>query len=165
METTFSEFSDFIHYQKINIFGESGVGKTSLISYMANYMNYDYIIKENDDKLNLGFYSDNSLSIIEQIQRVEIPINDEKTLFFNLYEINLDYYDSIKMNLDTLLLQTECIIIMWDSSRYETFENIPNFYSIINEGMQNFRFRKVPIFIIENKKDLNDKSNHLYTNI
>ena len=35
------------------------------------------------------------------------------------------------MNLDTLLVQTECIIIMWDNSSPKTFENIPSFISII----------------------------------
>ena len=29
--------SDIIHYQKINIFGEAGVGKSSLISLMEKY--------------------------------------------------------------------------------------------------------------------------------
>ena len=33
--------SDIKHYQKINIFGDSGVGKTSLISLMENYDNDD----------------------------------------------------------------------------------------------------------------------------
>ena len=46
---------------------------------------------------------------------------------------------------------------MWNSSKYKTFDNIPNFDSTINNGMQDNKFRKVPIFLIENKKDLNAK--------
>ena len=55
-------------------------------------------------------------------------------------------------------MQTECIIIMWDSSKYETFDNIPNFYSTIVKGMLDYKFRKAPIFIIENKIDLYRKN-------
>ena len=98
------------------------------------------------------------MNIIKEYKRVKIAINEQKDIFLNVYETNLDSYDSIKNNLDTLLLQTECIIIMWDCSKYETFDNIPNFYSTIDKGMQDNKFRKAPIFLIENKKDLNDKS-------
>ena len=150
--------SDIIHYHKINIFGDAGVGKSSLISHMEKYNDDNFKLQDND-LCNISLDSNNSPSLIEQIKRVKISINESKDLFFNLYETNLDNYDDIKINLDTLLLQTECIIIMWDSSKYETFDNIPNFYSIINKGMQENKFRKAPIFIIENKKDLNSKSN------
>ena len=37
-----------IHYQKINIFGEIGIGKPSLISHMENYDNDNFKLKEND---------------------------------------------------------------------------------------------------------------------
>ena len=39
-----NENSDIKHYQKINIFGDSGVGKTSLISLMENYDNDNFNI-------------------------------------------------------------------------------------------------------------------------
>ena len=38
---------EYIHYQKINIIGEQGVGKSSFISYLKNYSNKDFILKEN----------------------------------------------------------------------------------------------------------------------
>ena len=44
------------------------------------------------------------------------------------------------MNLDTLLVQTECIIIMWDSSDYDTFDNIPNFFYFKFEGINYKKF-------------------------
>ena len=59
------------------------------------------------------------------------------------------------MNLDTLLLQTECIIIMWDKSNLNSFDNIPNLISTINAGIEEYKFRDVPIFVIQNKIDLN----------
>ena len=52
------------------------------------------------------FYESNS--IIEQIVKIDIPINDDNLLYVNVYETNLSKYNTIKMNLDTLLFQTEC---------------------------------------------------------
>ena len=148
--------SDIIHYQKINIFGEAGVGKSSLISLMENFNDDNFKIKVNDlSQSQISLDSNYSPFLIEQIKRVKIPINEQKDLFLNLYETNLDNYDIIKTNLDTLLLQTECIIIMWDGSKEETFDNIPLFFSTINKGIKDNKFRDVPIFLIQNKKDLN----------
>ncbi len=147
--------SDFIHYQKINIFGEAGVGKSSLISLMENYDNDNFKIKNDlSDSCRISKESDNESLLVEQIKRIKISINEQNPLFLNLYETNLDNYDFIKMNLDILLLQTECIIIMWDKSKNDTFDNISNFFFTINQGMKENRFRTVPIFLIQNKNDI-----------
>ena len=148
--------SEIKHYQKINILGDTGVGKTSLISLIENYNDDNFSIVNNNlsqSHRSIESYN-NSSSLVEQIKRVEISINENKNLYFNLYETNLDNYDYIKMNLDTLLLQTECIIIMWDISKPDTFGNIPNLISTIFEGIKENKFRDVPIFLIQNKKDL-----------
>ena len=148
--------SEIINYQKINIFGDEGVGKTTLISYMENYNcnNFQIIEKiEGDSKISIKSYK-NTCSLVEQIKRIEISFKENKNLYFNVYETNLDRYDYIKMNLDTLLLQTECIIIMWDKSKSDTFDNIPNLISTINVGIKEKKFRDVPIFLIQNKIDL-----------
>ena len=148
--------SEIINYQKINIFGDEGVGKTTLISYMENYNcnNFQIIEKiEGDSKISIKSYN-NTCSLVEQIKRIEISFKENKNLYFNVYETNLDRYDYIKMNLDTLLLQTECIIIMWDKSKSDTFDNIPNLISTINVGIKEKKFRDVPIFLIQNKIDL-----------
>ena len=144
------------HYQKINILGDTGVGKTSLISFIEKYNDYDFKIVNkslSQSQVSIESYN-NSSSLVEQIKRVEISINENKNLYFNLYETNLDNYDYIKMNLDTLLLQTECIIIMWDISKPDTFDNIPNLISTINAGIKEYKFRDVPIYLIKNKNDL-----------
>jgi len=145
------------HYQKINILGDSGVGKTSLISLMENYNDDDFeIMSDNLNTYKMRTESEVfSYSIVEEIKRVTIPINENKKLYFNLYETNLNNYDFIKSNLDILLLQTECIIIMWDVSKSDTYDNIPDLIKIINEGIKNNKFRDVPIFLIQNKNDLN----------
>ena len=147
------------HYKKINIFGEAGVGKTSLISLMENFDDDNFVIKGEDiygSNISLDSYN-GEMPIVEQVKKIKISINDNTNLFVNIYETNLDNYDAIKINLDTLLLQTECIIIMWDCSKYETFDNISNFYSTIDKGMQDNKFRKAPIFLVANKSDLKAK--------
>ena len=156
---------ELVHFYKINIFGETGVGKTSLISLLENYDDDNYIIKNvlNKYKDNCNESSDSeseSLSMIEPIKRVVIDFNDDRNLYFNLYEIDLNNYDSIKMNLDTLLYKTECIIIMWDSNNPETLDNIPNFISTIEAGIEQFKFEKVPIFVIQNKIDIDTSNNN-----
>ena len=41
---------EFVHFQKINIFGESGVGKSSFILRLENYDNTDYLIETEQNK-------------------------------------------------------------------------------------------------------------------
>ena len=132
METENVKKSDMIHYQKINIFGEEGVGKSSLITMMENYDNDNYVIKNIS---NRSIQSQDSFtissSIVEQIKKIKIKINNDRDLYYNIYETNLNRFDSIKMNLDTLLVQTECIIIMFDRNRI----------SIVFDGMLFSMFR------------------------
>ena len=145
--------SECKHYQKINIFGEAGVGKSSLISHMENFDNDNYKIKNSLEESKMSQESNYESLLVEQIKRIKIAINEDNPLFLNLYETNLDNYDFIKMNLDILLLQTECIIIMWDKSKNDSFDNISNFFFTINQGIKENKFRNVPIFLIQNKKD------------
>lgn len=139
----------FVHYHKINIFGEPNVGKSSLISLMENY---------DSDIFQLNFISDEesfctSSTLVEDIKEIKIRLNDDKNIYLNVYETNIDRFDSIKMNLDTLLLQTECIIIMWDNNSPTTFENIPGLILTIENCLKDNEFN-VPIFVLQNKMDL-----------
>ena len=145
---------DLVHYSKINIFGDSFVGKSSLISLMENFSNDDFKIEIENDENRLSLVLKPSL--VEQIKRIKIVLNEEDGIYLNLslYETNLDRYNSIKLNLDALLLQTECIIIMFDSDRSETFENIPNLISTVKEKIKENYIKEVPIFLIQNKIDL-----------
>ena len=152
-----NENSEIRHYQKINIFGDAGVGKSSLISYMENYNNKDFKIVPHILKSDISNRSNvNLFSIVEQIKKIKITMNknEDINLYLNVYETNLDRYDSIKMNLDTLLLQTECIIIMWDISKIDSFDNIPNLIATINSSINEYKFKDVPIFLIKKKMDL-----------
>ena len=144
------------HYQKINIFGERGVGKSSLISHMENFDDDNFKLPKNIlENSRLSFDSITPSFIVEEIKRVKISINDDNPLYLSLYESNLDNYEMIKMNLDTLLVQTECIILMWDTSKFDSFDNIENLFYTINQGMNDRKFRNAPIFLIKNKTDLN----------
>lgn len=139
----------YIHYQKINIFGEPYVGKSSLISLIDNYDSEIFQLDFNENEES--FYT--SSGMVEQVKQIEINFNEDKNLYFNVYETNIDRFDSIKMNLDTLLIQTDCIIIMWDNNSPKTFENIPQLISTIEDCLRQSEI-KIPIFVLQNKMDL-----------
>ena len=93
-------------------------------------------------------------SLVEQIKKIKIKINEEGNLCLNIYETNIDRYDLIKKNLETLLFQTECIIIMWDNNA-RTFENIFQLFKNIKYCLNNITDRNVPFILLQNKTDLN----------
>lgn len=144
---------EFVHYQKINFFGEDGVGKSSLISYMENYNITDYYIDTQIPESNASFNINSSL-VEEDVKRIAIEFNEDRNLYFQIYETSLNKYENIKNYLDVLLIQTECIIIMWDISSPETFDNIPNFVTAIESGIKEYKYPDAPIFVIQNKMDL-----------
>jgi len=138
-----------VHLQKINILGEQFVGKSSLISLMENYDSDSFQIDFNSNEES--FYALSSL--VEEIKEIKINYNKDKYLYFNVYESNIDNFDLIKLNLEPLLLQTECIIIIWDNNCPKTFVNIPNLISTIEFYLKQSEI-KFPIFVIQNKMDL-----------
>ena len=141
-----------VHYQKINIFGDPGVGKSTLIECMANYNNENYAPKIDTENENNSFVNSNTL--IEQVKKINYKIDDDTEVYYNIYETNINRYDTIKNNLDTLLLQTECVIIMWSNGDFETFSNASNFAKTIFSGIQKKLYDNVPIFFVQNKTDL-----------
>ena len=145
---------DTFYIQKINIFGDSGVGKTSLITCMEHFSDENFVIKEDLRKSsNNDSFKDNS-SIVEQIKRVKFKINeDKKEDYYNIYETSIYRYNEIKINLDILLEQTECVIIMWNNSDTDTFENIKNLVLTIKSVKEN-NYNDIPIFLVQNKIDL-----------
>ena len=153
------------HYKKVNIFGDGGVGKSSLISLMEHYKEDNFVIKEKLSESQMSIESANETSsIVEPIKKIEIPINEDNPLYLSINETNLDDYDTIKINLDTLLLQTEFIIIMWDICKNDSFDNISNLFFTINQGMKENKFRTAPIFLIQNKMDLNGRASQVSEN-
>ena len=148
---------EIIHFRKMNIFGYSGVGKSSLISMFEKFNddNYDIKLKRQNSDISIDF----SNNLVEQIKRVIIPINEDRNLNFLIYETNINHFDTIKTNLDTLLFQTECILIMWDNSNSITFDKIPDFITMIISMIKEKIIDKIDIYIIRNKSDLKFDTN------
>ena len=144
------ENQKLVYFRKVNIFGDSFVGKSSFISWIENYKNKDFEIKSDDSDSS---YDELSSYLVEQAKRVVYP--EKENTHFLLYETNLDRYDSVKMNLDTLLFQSECVLLMWDES--EQFENISSLISCINTMISNKRINNIDIYLIQNKTDLNNE--------
>jgi len=108
-------------------------------------------LNENFEIININ---NEPSSLVEQIKKIKIKINEEGNLCLNIYETNIDRYDLIKKNLETLLFQTECIIIMWDNN-VRTFENIFQLFKNIKYCLNNITDRNVPFILLQNKTDLN----------
>ena len=147
------EDKEFIHFKKMNILGYSGVGKSSLISLFENYKNDNFKIKKEiansiDDSLEI------SNNLVDQVKKVIIPINDKRNINLLIYETNINNFNAIKSNLDTLLFQTENIIIMWDTNHSNSFDKIPDLITIINSMVNEKIIEKINIFLIQNKSDL-----------
>ena len=144
-----------IHFRKINIFGDSKVGKSSLIDCMYNYNDDNFQIKVDLNKSSKDEDSFKPSSIYnEQIKKVIFNINDNRKVYYNIYETTMSSYNEMKLNLEVLLEQTECIIIMWDNSSSETFDNIPYLVVTIESILNKEKFKNIPVFLVQNKKDL-----------
>lgn len=76
---------EMVDFRKINTFGETGVGKSSFISWLENYENDNFQIVDNDEKNSLKSFDD-SRKLVEQVKRVKVPINKNKDIHFLLYE-------------------------------------------------------------------------------
>ena len=142
------ENKEMFHFIKMNIFGESRVGKSAFISWLEKYKDGDFKIKsEIRDSINSSI--EFSQSLVEQVKKVVVPINDERNIYYLIYETKLNDFDKIKSNLDTLLIQTECIILMWDKSNSCTFDRLPDLINTIIPMIN----KNVNIYLVENKTD------------
>ena len=148
-----------VHFQKINIFGETGVGKSTIISLMKNYNELrneiNLKIGRRDSRLteNSDFFD---FSLIEEdVSSVNLNLKDNKFLNFNLYETNLDNIDKIQIYLHILLMQTECAIIVWNKNNRNTFKNIPRLISVIEQDIKDNNLRDFPIILLENNMEIN----------
>ena len=148
------------HYKKINILGVSGVGKSSLISLMEHYKdaNFKINIETENDSPKHSLNDSDKAPPLAKTKKIKIPIKDKNNLYLNIYETNINECAIIQMNLDSLLLYTECIIIMWDYDKEDnSFQNICSLLSSIILTMKDKSNKKVPIFLIKNKFDLKKK--------
>jgi small GTP-binding protein len=159
-----SRIRNMVHYKKINIFGCSEVGKSSLILSIKNYSDNDFkleiegeIIGSNDSGENDN--KEENLKLTEQIKRVNVPFNENYELFLNLYETNIDNINLIKDHIDVLITDSECIIFMIDINSVDSFSSISELILIITEINDKNEENKnlPPMIIISNKTDLERK--------
>ena len=184
----------YFRYKKVNLIGLSGVGKKTLINEFKKYNNpllqkYDKIkekeeineeIKEEvkeeikEEKEEKKEYKIES-KIILNLSKLDISLKDDKTIFhLNIYISNLDDLSIIEKNKDSLLYESELIILMLDVTSQKSFIEINNFlkYLEINNEKNNiYKF-----LILSNKIDkyserevssyelneLSEKNNNIY---
>ena len=155
----YSQNNNYAHFQKIVVLGENGVGKSSFISSIENFENSNNHEINNIDKINNNLSSKDPIGnylLVEEIKKINVKINEFRTIHYNFYKINTDKFDLIKTNLDTLLFQVECIVFIYRNK--ETFDNIPKFINSINSLKMNYK--NIPIFLVQNKIK-NDEYNDL----
>ena len=156
------------HFQKINIFGSSNVGKSSLILSIEKYLEKDFKIevKEEENKEeqpqpekeeNTGEEGQNlpPPKLIQQLKRVNLSYNEKSELFLDLYETNIDNLEFLKHNIDTLITYSECLIFMIDIASINSFTSISQLLPLIAEIYKDKDNNdKPPMILINNKNDL-----------
>ena len=157
-----SKNSQMTHFKKINIFGLSNVGKSSLILSLSkleeNNINLE-IEKEKEEKTKQESAKDGeeksipSPHLVEQLKRINITyLSDE--LYLDLYETNIDNIDFLKNHIDTLITYSECLIFMIDITSINSFTAISNFLPLIKEIYKNNNIDAPPMILLSNKNDL-----------
>ena len=66
---------NLFHFIKLNIFGDSGVGKSTFISFLEDFQNENFQI-QNDDKNLSNCSIEFSECLVEQVKKVVVPINN-----------------------------------------------------------------------------------------
>ena len=145
-----------IHYKKINLFGYSYVGKSSLIQLFEKYTDSNFKI---EDGGTINMEDENKkLKLVEQIKRVTVNYNNSE-IYLNIYETSLKSMEIIKKNLDALLLYSECIILMIDISSIQSFKNVSELLPLIMKSAKETNILPngmPPIYLLINKTDLED---------
>ena len=143
------------HFKKVNLFGPSNVGKKTLLSYIKHYVDKGNDFEFKDNIQNSTTNTNNNSLLVEKIEKISLTYYETKKLDINLYISNIDDIDKIKDNLETLLSNSECIIVMIDISRAETFAAICEIIPLIyTEMKKNIEYGDIPFFFLSNKIDL-----------
>ena len=153
--TNFESQYNIAHFKKVNLFGSSKVGKKTLISYIQHFSNneIDFEIKNDDSEENID--NKENLNLVEDIKKISIKYYDTRRLDINLYITKTDNKDLISENLDTILLNSECVIFMIDITSTNSFKEVSELMPLVYEKMKaNLQYGEVPLFFLSNKVDL-----------
>ena len=153
--TNFESQYNIAHFKKVNLFGSSKVGKKTLISYIQHFSNneIDFEIKNDDSEENID--NKENLNLVEDIKKISIKYYDTRRLDINLYITKTDNKDLISENLDTILLNSECVIFMIDITSTNSFKEVSELMPLVYEKMKaNLQYGEVPMFFLSNKVDL-----------
>ena len=153
--TNFESQYNIAHFKKVNLFGSSKVGKKTLISYIQHFSNneIDFEIKNDDSEENID--NKENLNLVEDVKKISIKYYDTRRLDINLYISKTDNKDLISENLDTILLNSECVIFMIDITSTNSFKEVSELMPLVYEKMKaNLQYGEVPMFFLSNKVDL-----------
>lgn len=151
------------HFTKINLFGLSNVGKSSLIKSIEKYLDKDFKIEINEEQTKQEISSEekgkdmSSPKITEQIKRIYLSYDQTTELFLDIYETNIDNIDFLKDHIDTLITYSECLIFMIDIASINSFNLVTQFLQLVSEELNKDKekYRNIPPMIfISNKNDL-----------
>jgi len=143
------------HYKKINIFGNSNVGKSTLILSIEKYLDKDFKIEKKEEEKSEENVNTDSY-ITEQIKRINLEYDSSNNLYLALYETNIDKFDFIKEHIDTLITHSECLIFMLDITSINSFNSISQLLPLISELNTDKNKYFPPMILISNKIDLDD---------
>ncbi len=129
---------DQTHKMKIFLLGNSSVGKSS------------FIIKYIEDKFLPSNISTVGFNTFEK--ETKLP-NGEKVKIIFIDTAGQEKYNSIAAN---LIRNAEGIIVMYDITKYETFESISKWIESIKEIKGN-DFPSFPFILVGNKCDLGEE--------
>ena len=158
--------SQMAHFKKINIFGLSNVGKSSLILSIENFLEKDFKIEikeDNQPKIIENTEEEDgeeqkklpSPNLVEKIKRINISYDQTTELYLDIYETNIDNLDFLKENIDTLITYTECLIFMIDISSINSFNSITQLVPLITEIYKDTdKKRNVPPMIFLSNKQI-----------
>ena len=133
---------DNIEY-KVILIGNTAVGKTSLFK-----------------KLVTGEFSEKNISTIGMDRRtlqfdIEIPENGKTiTKAFNISLVDTAGQERFKSITKTYFNQADCILLLYDITNKETYDNVKGWIDSIHESIGNHVNSKYIIILIGNKLDL-----------
>ena len=147
--------SIYYRYKKVNIIGISEVGKKTLLQELEKYNNEHFNKIQKKDEQIEEIKEDNkekTLKISNETKKIDIPLQDNKSLHLNVYLSNLDDKTIIENNKDSLLYESELIILMLDVTKNNSLKEIESIIEFLisnNSKNQNYKF-----LLLSNKIDL-----------